>query len=238
MAREGKRLTIGRREVALGLALVPLTSFNPPNLGPAPKGKASTPNPGAAFAADSPAQLMPLLRLDPTLKLDIKYASADNFIGHALYEEPAAFLISKAAQALVRAHASAKADGYGFTIYDAYRPLSATKIMWDATPRHLRNYVANPKRGSKHNRGCAVDLTLHDLATGQQVEMPSSFDEFTKRAHRDYMAASPQAISNRDRLERYMEAEGFRGMSNEWWHFDFIGWEQFPILDVPFNEIT
>lgn len=230
-------MTIGRREVALGLALVPLTSFNPSSSG-AGTATRNTPKPGAAYAADNPAELVELVRLDPKLRLDIKYARDDNFIGHAFYPEARAFLISSAAHALARAHARARKDGYGFTIYDAYRPLSATKVMWDATPRHLRNYVANPKRGSKHNRGCAVDLTLNDLVTGQQVEMPSPFDEFTRRAHRDYMAASPEALANRARLERYMEAEGFRGMSNEWWHFDFIGWERFPILDVPFDQIT
>lgn len=224
----------GRREVALGLALVPLTSFNPVVPGHAVR---NAPTPGAAHAKD-PAQLVELVRLDPTIKLDIKYASADNFLGHALYQEPRAFLTEAAAKALVRANARARADGFGFTIYDAYRPLAATRIMWDSTPRHLRNYVANPKKGSKHNRGCAVDLTLHDIATGRPVEMPSPFDEFTPRAHRDYMKASPQALANRARLERYMEAEGFHGMSNEWWHFDFKGWEDFPILDVPFDKIA
>lgn len=226
----------GRREVALGLALFPLTSFNP--VLPGGPSVRKTPAPGAAYAATDPAQLIELVRLDPTIKLDIKYAGTDNFISHALYNEPRAFLTVAAAQALARAHARARADGYGFTIYDAYRPLSATKIMWDATPRHLRNYVANPKKGSKHNRGCAVDLTLHDLATGNPVEMPSPFDEFTRRAHRNYMKGSTVAMENRDRLERYMEAEGFRGMSNEWWHFDFADWEDFPILDVPFDQIV
>ena len=98
--------------------------------------------------------------------------------------------------------------------------------------------MANPKRGSKHNRGCAVDLTLHDLRTGQLVEMPTEFDDFSEKAHRDYMGATPAALTNRARLQGYLEAEGFVGLSNEWWHFDFTGWEQFPVMDIPFNKVV
>lgn len=113
-----------------------------------------------------------------------------------------------------------------------------TKALWDATPPGpKRNYVANPKRGSKHNRGCAVDLTLHDLATAKQVAMPSGYDEFTPRAHRNFTEAPAQAIAHRDLLEALMEAQGFRGASNEWWHFDFTGWQDYPLLDVPFEDL-
>ena len=98
--------------------------------------------------------------------------------------------------------------------------------------------MANPKRGSKHNRGCAVDLTLHDLRTGQLIEMPTEFDDFSEKAHRDYMGATPAALANRARLQGYLEAEGFVGLSNEWWHFDFTGWEQFPVMDIPFNKVV
>ena len=137
-----------------------------------------------------------------------------------------------------RASKAAQADGFGLTIYDAYRPWRITKTLWEATPLGpKKEYVADPKRGSKHNRGCAVDLTLHDLRDGRLVEMPTEFDDFSEKAHRDYMGASATAISNRARLARYLEAEGFVGLSNEWWHFDFTGWEQFPVMDIPFNQI-
>jgi D-alanyl-D-alanine dipeptidase len=180
-----------------------------------------------------------LVTLDPAIKLDMRYATANNFTGRVLYDEARAFLATPAAQAVARASKAAQADGFGLTIYDAYRPWRITKKLWDATPAGpKKEYVANPKRGSKHNRGCAVDLTLHDLRTGQLVEMPTEFDDFSEKAHRDYMGATPAALANRARLQGYLEAEGFVGLSNEWWHFDFTGWEQFPVMDIPFNKIV
>ena len=189
-------------------------------------------------AEGDPGDLVELVTLDPTIKLDIRYATPQNFTGRVLYGAPRAFLIRVAAHALVRAHRRAAADGYGLTIFDGYRPWRVTKQLWDATPPGpKRNYVANPKKGSRHNRGCAVDLSLHDRQTGTLVPMPSDYDEFTPRAHRDYAGASAIAIANRERLTSYMQAEGFRGMSNEWWHFDFYGWENYPILDIAISEI-
>ena len=182
---------------------------------------------------------MELVKLDPSIKLDMRYATTNNFTGRVLYDEARAFLTVAAAQALARASAAARAEGFGLTIYDAYRPWRVTKQLWDAAPvGPKKNYVANPKRGSKHNRGCAVDLTLHDLKTGAPVEMPTEFDDFSEKAHRDYAGASAVAITNRARLQRYLEAQGFVGLSNEWWHFDFTGWENYPVMDVPFNEIA
>lgn len=230
-------LGLGRRELALALAILPLTSFMPlrPDkdiaFRPAPNG-------GIPSPLDDPFQLVELVSLDSNIKLDLRYATSDNFTGRKLYDEPRAFLATAAAQALMRAHEAARRDGYGFTIFDAYRPWSVTRTLWNVTPRAKRNYVANPRRGSKHNRGCAIDLTLHNLSDGSPVEMPTDFDEFSARAHRDYMGASATAIANRTRLQHYLEAEGFRGMSNEWWHFDYKGWENFPIMDVPFDQIV
>jgi zinc D-Ala-D-Ala dipeptidase len=148
-------------------------------------------------------------------------------------------LIAAAADALIRAHKAAKAMGFGLTIYDAYRPWRVTKALWEATPPGpKRNYVANPKRGSKHNRGCAVDLTLHALSNGGQVAMPSGYDEFTIRAHRGFNDAPAQALFHRNLLAQLMEAQGFRGASNEWWHFDFAGWPNHPIMDIPFTQLV
>lgn len=185
-----------------------------------------------------PGGLVELTALDASIRLDIRYATPNNFTGRPLYTQPRAFLVKPAAEALLRAHRAAKAKGFGLTIYDAYRPRHVTKALWDATPPGpKRNYVANPKRGSKHNRGCAVDLTLHGLQSGAQLAMPSGYDEFTLRAHRDFTDASAQTLANRDLLETLMQAEGFRGASNEWWHFDFSGWEDYPLLDVPFEAL-
>ena len=182
--------------------------------------------------------LIELTHLDPTIRLDIRYATTNNFTGRQLYSQSRAFLVGRAAQALLVAHRSAQAAGFGLTIYDAYRPLRVTKKLWDATPPGpKRNYVANPKHGSKHNRGCAVDLTLHHLADSAQVAMPSGYDEFTLRAHRNFVDAPAEALKHRDLLERLMEEAGFRGASNEWWHFDFVGWQDYPVLDVPFEEL-
>ena len=184
------------------------------------------------------AGLIELTKLDPAIRLDIRYATANNFTGRQLYRQPRAFLVAPAAQALLKAHKAAQREGYGLTIYDAYRPWRVTKALWDATPPGpQRNYVANPKRGSKHNRGCAVDLTLHNLADGAEVAMPSGYDEFTMRAHRNYADAPAEAINHRELLERMMKEAGFRGASNEWWHFDFLGWQDYPVLDVPFEDL-
>jgi zinc D-Ala-D-Ala dipeptidase len=225
-------MMIYRRTMTIGLAAVALTGCNKP-LQTVKAKQRRTP-----VEADQPGDLIDLTVLDPSIRLDIRYATANNFTGQILYDQPRAFLVRVAAEALVRAHQKALADGFGLTIFDGYRPLSVTQKLWDATPPGpKRNYVANPAKGSRHNRGCAVDLSLHDRADGKLVAMPSGYDEFTRRAHRDFMDAAPAAIANRQRLAHYLEAEGFRGMSNEWWHFDFNGWEQFPILNVPFTEI-
>lgn len=182
--------------------------------------------------------LVELNRLDTSIQLDIRYATSDNFTGRQLYDQARAFLVQPAAHALVQAHQAAQRHGFGLTIYDAYRPWRVTKALWNATPPGpKRNYVANPKRGSKHNRGCAADLTLHHIADGTQVSMPSGYDEFSLRAHRNFMDATPDAVRHRAILQQVMEAAGFRGASNEWWHFDFNGWQEYPVLDVPFAEL-
>ena len=180
-----------------------------------------------------------LIEIKPAacIRLDLRYATTNNFTGRILYSQARAFLQGVAAEALMRARDSAMKEGYGLTLFDAYRPWRVTKALWDATPPSQRNYVANPKRGSRHNRSCAVDLSLHALETGALVEIPSAFDDFSERAHRDYMRASAEAIANRTRLAGYMEDEGFIGMSNEWWHFDYKDWREYPVLDLPFEDL-
>jgi zinc D-Ala-D-Ala dipeptidase len=237
MVGERRQLGLTRREVAFGLAIIPLATCVP--AGP-DKDVAFIPaRRAASLSPQDPKRLLELVKLDPAIKLDMRYATTNNFTGRVLYSEARAFLTAPAAQAVARASKAAQADGFGLTIFDAYRPWHVTKQLWDATPAGpKKNYVANPKRGSKHNRGCAIDLSLHDLKTGTLIEMPSEFDDFSEKAHRDYMAASPAAIANRTRLQHYLETEGFVGLSNEWWHFDFTGWEQYPVMDIPFDEIS
>jgi D-alanyl-D-alanine dipeptidase len=181
--------------------------------------------------------LVELITLDPSIHLDLRYATVHNFTGRILYSQARAFMHKDAAAALIRAHKRAQGDGYGLTIFDAYRPWRVTKQLWDATPVAQHQYVANPKEGSRHNRGCAIDLTLHRLSDGAAVEMPSTFDDFSTRAHRDFMGASRMPLANRARLARYMEAEQFEGRWDEWWHFDYRDWAKHPVLDVAFEAV-
>ncbi len=198
-----------------------------------------------AMAATPPAQpdtllapdLAELITLDPTFKLDIRYASTNNFMGAVFYEQPRAFLQRPAAEALVRAHAALKKRGLGIIIYDGYRPWAVTKMFWDATPEHQHDFVADPAKGSRHNRGCAIDLGLYDLATGAVVPMPSGYDEFSPRAFPDYPGGSALEHWHREVLRDAMEEAGFTVYEWEWWHFDFDAWRQYPVLNVPFQSL-
>ena len=194
----------------------------------------------AASPPDQPAglrepELVELTSLDPTLKLDIRYATTNNFMRARFYDEARAFLQRPAAEALVRAHNSLAEDGYGLLIHDAYRPWQVTKMFWDATPESMEDFVANPARGSVHNRGAAVDLTLYDLQTSQPVEMPSGYDEFSARAYPDYVGGTARQRWLRERLRQAMEAEGFSVYEYEWWHFNYRDADQYPVLNLPFE---
>jgi D-alanyl-D-alanine dipeptidase len=182
------------------------------------------------------ADLLELVKLDKTIKLDIRYARTDNFVGKAVYTEARAFLQRPAAQALVRVHKQLKKQGFGLMIFDGYRPWSVTKLFWEVTPADKRKYVANPKTGSRHNRGCAVDLSMYDLKTGKLVPMPSDFDEFTERASPGYTGGTAEETRNRDLLRKKMEAEGFTVNADEWWHFDYKDWQKYAIYDISFDD--
>ena len=181
--------------------------------------------------------LVELIDLDPTLQLDIRYATSNNFLGRPVYKEARAFLQRPAAEALVRAHKKLKAQNLGLAIFDGYRPWSVTKIFWDATPADKKIFVANPKEGSRHNRGCAVDLTMFDLTTGKQVEMPGGYDEMSERSHINYTGGTEESRRLRDILKAAMESEGFVVYEPEWWHYDYRDWKQYPIQNIPFSEI-
>jgi zinc D-Ala-D-Ala dipeptidase len=183
------------------------------------------------------AELVELTRLDPTIHLDIRYATPRNFTGRAVYPEARAFLQRPAAEALVRVSAGLKAAGYGLAVFDAYRPWAITRLFWDITPADKKKFVADPAVGSKHNRGCAVDLTLYELTGGREVEMPSEFDEMTDRSAADYAGGSPDSRARRDLLRRAMEAEGFAVYPDEWWHFDYRDWKLYRIANLAFGEI-
>src|ERR1700723_4774319 len=153
--------------------------------------------------------LLELVRLDPTIQLDIRYATANNFLGTPVYTQARAFLQRPAADALLRAHRELKAHGYGLIIHDGYRPWYVTKIFWDAVPTDKRIFVADPAEGSKHNRGCAVDLSLSDLKRGKEGDMPSGYDEMTERAYADYPGGTAEQRERRLLLRQAMEKQGF-----------------------------
>jgi len=184
--------------------------------------------------------LVEITNLDSTIHLEIHYATSNNFLHRPVYAQARAFLQRAAAEAVARASQKLKAQGFGLMIFDGYRPWSVTKIFWDSASSYEREieFVANPRKGSRHNRGCAVDLTLYDLKTGKEVPMPSEYDEFSKRAFPDYQGGSAEATASRDLLRRTMEAEGFTVYKAEWWHFDFNGWKEYPILNLSFEQRT
>ncbi len=181
--------------------------------------------------------MIELIKLDPTIKLDIRYATDDNFVGQKVYPSARAFMQVSAANAVVRVHQRLKIEGLGLIVFDCYRPWSVTKLFWEVTPPEKRKFVADPAKGSKHNRGCAVDLSICILETGELLPMPSGYDEFTERSSPDYAGGSDIERRNRDKLRQMMENESFTVNPNEWWHFDHIGWQDHPILDLSFEDI-
>ena len=196
--------------------------------------KASPPAEAGEFRA---ADLVDLASLDPSIKLDIRYATADNFAGTPFYTRARAYMQRPAAEALLRAHRSLAGSGFGLRVHDAYRPWHVTKMFWDATPESGRGFVADPAKGSKHNRGAAVDLTLYDLETGQPAAMPGGYDEFSGRSNPDYPGGTSRQRWHRDTLRRAMEDQGFSVFPLEWWHYDFKDWDKYAISNATFEEI-
>ena len=183
------------------------------------------------------SELVEITSLDPTIKLDIRYATARNFLGTPLYSQARAFMQRPAAEALVRVQHALARDGYGLLVHDAYRPWYVTKLFWDATPPDKHEFVADPAQGSRHNRGCAVDLTLYNLRDGNAVTMPSLYDEMSERAYPTYAGGDAAARRMRDYLRTHMEAEGFSVYRSEWWHFDYQDWKSYAIQNATFEQL-
>ena len=182
-----------------------------------------------------PTDLVELTELDPTIKLDIRYATTNNLFGTVFYSQPRAFMQRAPAEALVRVNRKLKSSGYGLLVHDGYRPWYVTKVFWDATLEDKKIFVADPLKGSRHNRGAAVDLTLYDLKTGEPIEMVSTYDETTDRAYPNYPGGTALQRWHRDFLRAAMEAEGFTVYEAEWWHFDYKGWEHYRIGNERFE---
>ena len=194
-------------------------------------------NPPAEVAPFRKPDLVELATLDPAIHLDIRYAQFNNFLGVPVYTQAKAYMQRPAAEALLRALNELRRLGYGLLIHDAYRPWYVSKIFWDATPPKDRIFVADPKKGSKHNRGCAADLTLYDLATGKAIEMPGLYDEMSPRSFPQFPGGTSLQRWHRDLLRHAMEHQGFTVDENEWWHFDYKDWKHYPILNARFEDL-
>ena len=186
--------------------------------------------------ADSNKKLVEIKKYIPGIVLDIRYATTNNFTHHVMYNQARAFARLPVVRALQQVEAELETKGLGLKIYDAYRPYSITVKFYQVTPD--TNFVADPKKGSKHNRGCAVDLSLINLKTGKELNMPTGFDSFSKKAAANYPHLSKEQLANRELLKAVMQAHGFKVIPTEWWHYDFNGWQNYPLLDVPFTIIN
>lgn len=171
----------------------------------------------------------------PGAQFEVVYATNNNFMRRPVYTQEAAYLRLPAAKALQAVQAELKQKGYGLKIWDAYRPYGVTVAFYEEVLDST--FVASPYTGSRHNRGCAVDLTLVDLSTGKELPMPTGFDDFVPEAHVDYAGLPEAVIANRELLKGTMTKHGFDTYPDEWWHYDFNGWEKFPLMDLTFEEL-
>jgi D-alanyl-D-alanine dipeptidase len=183
----------------------------------------------------SSSNLVELIKEDPRFKLDIVYARKDNFMGFVAYSKPVCYLHKDLISPMKAIQSDLEKVGLSLKVFDGYRPLPVQQQMWDLIQNEM--YVSNPaKNKGRHTRGTAVDVTIIDRYN-KEVEMPSGFDEFSNRAHGNYMDASSTAIKNREFLKSLMTKHGFVAYPFEWWHFDFQGWENYPPLSITFEEL-
>jgi D-alanyl-D-alanine dipeptidase len=184
----------------------------------------------AAHTASHASGLVPIETVKPPCLIEVRYATRHNFTGQTLYAIPRIFLHRDAVRALARVQRELQRRGLGLKVWDAYRPLSVQWKMWKLI--RDERYVSNPaKNQGRHTRGTAVDVTLIDKL-GRELPMPSDFDDFSERAHRDYQGGTAEQRRNRQILQSAMEKHGFIGYPTEWWHFDLKGWEKYPVLDL------
>lgn len=188
----------------------------------------------AQFPSKDDARLVDISSVNPNIVIDIRYATSNNFMKRKVYPVARCALRASVARRLSQVQEDLEKQGLGLKVYDCYRPLSVQRLMWDILPDS--RYVANPRTGSRHNRGAAVDLTLVD-SNGNELEMPTEFDDFSEQAHRNYRGGSPESRKNRQILENAMKKHNFIPLPTEWWHFDAAGWQKFSLLNVPLEGI-
>ncbi len=191
----------------------------------------------ASVKADPNQKMLNLQKFIPNIVLDLRYGSTNNFVGRVMYDEKPdyTFMRSPAVKALAQVQKELNKMGYGLKIYDAYRPYAVTKKFWDLI--HDERYVANPAKGSGHNRGIATDLTIINLKTGEELKMPTGFDNFTDSAHHDFANLPDDILKNRKLLKETMEKYGFVEFPTEWWHYSLPNPEKYEVMDLSFGEL-
>jgi len=180
-------------------------------------------------------ELIDLEKFIPGIVLDIRYATTNNFTGEKIYDLAKAYARKPVAEALKRAQAELQKQGLGIKVYDAYRPYKATVRFYEVYKD--TTYVASPYRGSRHNRGCAIDMTLINLKTGEELKMPTGYDSFQKEAWPSTPVKDPEARKNRALIIDVMRKQGFKVNGSEWWHYDFTGWKNYEVLDIDFEQL-
>lgn len=180
-------------------------------------------------------ELVEIKKVIPSVVLDIRYATKNNFMKQVMYKQGKAFARKPVVEHLKKIQSILNKKGYGLKIFDAYRPYQITVAFWQKASD--KNFVANPAKGSKHNRGCAVDLTIIDLKTGKDIPMPTPYDSFEAAAAPHYDKLPAKIKENRDFLISTMQLNGFKVIYNEWWHFDFNGWQNYDLMDIPFEKL-
>ena len=179
--------------------------------------------------------LIDIKRAVPGVVLDIRYATKNNFMEQVMYPSARALARKPVVEQLKKVQRVLRKKGYGLKIYDAYRPYTITLAFYEQASN--KDFVAHPKSGSRHNRGCAVDLSIIDLKSGKDVPMPTPYDSFSTAAAADFQELAPAVKKNRDYLIEVMHKHGFTVMYNEWWHYDFNGWENYELMDIPFEQL-
>lgn len=190
---------------------------------------------GQLVAADSNQAFVNITTYIPNIRKDVRYATAANFTRQVLYPQAAVYLRLPAAKALKAVQMELNKKGLGLLMYDGYRPYHITEKMWQIVPDD--RYAADPAKGSGHNRGVAVDLTIIDLHTNKPLTMPTDFDDFTEKAHHNYSVSDPAIAANRKLLRNIMEAHGFIALETEWWHYYLKDYKQYPLTDLPFSSL-
>lgn len=187
-------------------------------------------------AADPSKRLVDAQSVEPSLRLDVRYATPNNFMQTTLYPVARVFVRQPVAEALRDVQRELATKHLGLKLFDGYRPYRVTERMWE--PIRNPDFVADPAKGSRHNRGAAVDLTVVDLATGNELAMPTPYDDFTSHARQDFNDLPAEVIANRALLRDVMTRHGFEPLPSEWWHFDFAGWDRYELMDLDLAELA